>query len=132
MHNKKLIQDIVAQAQIEPHETVVELGAGKGGSSTYALAERAHKMIAVEYDERLVEELRQKAQSYPNLVIIQGDILKIRLPREKFVVVSQYPLCHYHSNFKNAPEQPLKWLPKGTVGGGKRGSQTLHLQICKR
>lgn len=123
MHNKKLIQDIVAQAQIEPHETVVELGAGKG-ALTYALAERAHKMIAVEYDERLVEELKQKAQSYPNLVIIQGDILKIRLPREKFVVVSNIPYA--------ITTPILKMLLNNPSSGFQRGLLVVEKGAAKR
>lgn len=123
MHNKQLIQDIVAQAQIEQHETVVDLGAGKG-AITQALAERAGKVIAVEYDARLIDRLKQKTQSCSNVKIIQGDILNIRLPREKFVVVSNIPYAITTATLKRLLNNPSSGFQRALLviekGAAKR------------
>lgn len=88
MHNKKLIKDIVDQAAIMKSDNVLELGAGKG-QLTGMLSQRASKVIAVEYDAKLVNHLRGKQLS--NLQLIQQDILKFRLPKHPFVLVSNIP-----------------------------------------
>lgn len=123
IHDKKLIRDIVAQAQIEPHETVLDLGAGKG-ALTFALAERAGKVIAVEYDARLVDRLRRKTRSFPNVKIIQDDILNIKLPGEKFVVVSNIPYAITTPVLKKLLNNPSSGFQRGLLvmekGAAKR------------
>jgi 23S rRNA (adenine-N6)-dimethyltransferase len=90
MHNKRLLREIVEQAKICSADTVLELGAGKGALTT-VLSERAGKVLAVEYDEKLVHVLKQKTMCFPNTKIIHDDILNIRLPKGAFVVVSNIP-----------------------------------------
>lgn len=88
MHNKKQIKEVINQVNIENTDTVLELGAGKG-ALTSILNQRAGKVIAVEYDSKFVEVLKQK--NLQNTKIIHQDILKIHLPNEKFIVVSNIP-----------------------------------------
>jgi 16S rRNA (adenine1518-N6/adenine1519-N6)-dimethyltransferase len=59
-------------------ETVVEIGPGKG-VLTSLLAAGAGKLIAIELDRVLAAQLRMKFAPYPNVEIIEGDILKIDL-----------------------------------------------------
>jgi 16S rRNA (adenine1518-N6/adenine1519-N6)-dimethyltransferase len=59
-------------------ETVVEIGPGKGVLTTI-LARNAFKLIAIELDRVLAAQLRMKYASWPNVEIIEGDILKIDL-----------------------------------------------------
>ena len=70
MHNKKLIAEIVNQANITREDTVLELGAGKG-ALTSVLSQRAGKVLAVEYDHELVDILKQKFPK-TNITIIHG------------------------------------------------------------
>lgn len=127
MHNKKLIQDIVEQAQIKQHETVLELGAGKG-ALTRALAERAGRVIAVEYDARLIDRLRWKTRSFPNVKIIQDDILNIKLPGEKFVAVSNIPYAITTPILKKLLNNPSSGFQRGLLvmekGAAKRFTST--------
>lgn len=55
---------------------VVEIGPGKG-ALTQTLAERAGRLIAIELDRMLATELRFKYSRYPNVEVLEGDILKI-------------------------------------------------------
>ncbi|PYX29414.1 MAG: ribosomal RNA small subunit methyltransferase A [Acidobacteria bacterium] len=58
--------------------TVLEIGPGRGALTTL-LAARARRVIAVELDRVLAAQLRMKFAIYPNVEIIEGDILKIEL-----------------------------------------------------
>lgn len=55
---------------------VVEIGPGKG-ALTDALARRAGRLIAIELDRMLATELRYKYSRFPNIEILEGDVLTI-------------------------------------------------------
>lgn len=73
--DRRLLRRIVEAAELEPTDLVLEVGPGLG-ALTYALAERAGRVIAVELDEHLVEILSHILADYPDVEIIQGDILQ--------------------------------------------------------
>ena len=58
--------------------TVLEIGPGRG-ALTSLLAARGRRIIAVELDRVMSAQLRMKFNTYPNVEIIEGDILKIEL-----------------------------------------------------
>lgn len=58
--------------------TVLEIGPGRG-ALTALLAARGRRIIAVELDRVMSAQLRMKFNTYPNVEIIEGDILKIEL-----------------------------------------------------
>jgi 16S rRNA (adenine1518-N6/adenine1519-N6)-dimethyltransferase len=58
--------------------TVVEIGPGRG-VLTGLLAAKAGKLIAIELDRVLAAQLRMKYAAWPNVEMIEGDILKIDL-----------------------------------------------------
>jgi 16S rRNA (adenine1518-N6/adenine1519-N6)-dimethyltransferase len=58
--------------------TVLEIGPGRG-ALTATLAARGRRIIAVELDRVMAAQLRMKFSTYPNVEIIEGDILKIEL-----------------------------------------------------
>jgi 16S rRNA (adenine1518-N6/adenine1519-N6)-dimethyltransferase len=57
-------------------KTVVEIGPGRG-ALTYILAERSHRLIAIELDRVLAAQLRMLFGRMGNVEIIEGDILSI-------------------------------------------------------
>jgi 16S rRNA (adenine1518-N6/adenine1519-N6)-dimethyltransferase len=67
---------IVAAAELEPHESVLEVGAGLG-TLTRALAAAAGRVVAVEIDRRLLEPLRGQLADYPNVQVVPGDIMAL-------------------------------------------------------
>jgi 16S rRNA (adenine1518-N6/adenine1519-N6)-dimethyltransferase len=58
--------------------TVLEIGPGRG-VLTSLLARRARRLIAIELDRVLAAQLRMKFALYPNVEIIEGDVLAIDL-----------------------------------------------------
>ena len=72
----EVIQDIIEYANIQPEDTVVEIGPGIG-FVTEQLVKYAKKVIVIELDEDAIKEL-QKLDA-PNLEIIHNDILKTDL-----------------------------------------------------
>ena len=55
---------------------VVEIGPGQG-ALTKTLAKRAGRLIAIELDRLMATELRYTYSRFPNVEILEGDILKI-------------------------------------------------------
>lgn len=67
------IADIIDFADIQPDDTIIEIGPGVG-FVTEQLVKHAKKVIAIELDEEAIKEL--KKLDAPNLEIIHNDILK--------------------------------------------------------
>ena len=85
------ISDIIDFADIQPEDTVVEIGPGVG-FVTEQLIKHAKQVIAIELDEEAVKEL-EKLEA-PNLKIIHNDILKqdlSKLSDGKIKVVANIP-----------------------------------------
>jgi len=76
------LRRVANAAEIRPEDVVLEIGAG-AGSLTRHLAARARRVIAVEIDPLLISLLRAALSSFPNVTLVQGDILA--LPVEDLV-----------------------------------------------
>lgn len=121
MHNKALVNDIVNLAHISETDLVLDLGAGKG-AITNVLSNRARKVLAVEYDQKFIKKLKQLEMK--NTVIIEQDILKISLPREHFIVVSNIPYAITTPIMKMLLNNPSSGFQRGVIvmekGAAKR------------
>ncbi len=73
--DQTIASDIVSSIDPTESDTVLEPGPGHG-TLTRLLQKKAGKVIAVEKDPILVRELAETFRDYPNIVIIEGDILK--------------------------------------------------------
>jgi 16S rRNA (adenine1518-N6/adenine1519-N6)-dimethyltransferase len=71
-----ILNKIVQTADIRREDTVLEVGPGLG-EMTLALARQSKKVIAVEIDTKLVEVVRRKTASCPNVEVVGNDILKV-------------------------------------------------------
>ena len=67
---------IITEARVTGEDTILEVGPGLG-VLTFPLAERAHKVIAIEKDRTLAGYLREEAGEGSNIEIIEGDALEI-------------------------------------------------------
>src|SRR4030042_2709368 len=74
--DRNILNKVVQTGQIGKEDVVLEIGPGLG-EMTLALAHQARSVIAIEIDRRLVEILKSKTKSHPNIEVLQGDILKI-------------------------------------------------------
>lgn len=71
-----VLDKIITAAGIGPEDCVLEIGPGIGTMTQY-LAEHARQVIAVEIDSNLIPILGETLNDYPNVTIINDDILKV-------------------------------------------------------
>lgn len=82
LKNPAVVDAIITKSRIAPTDIVLEVGPGTG-NLTVRLLQQAKKVIAVEFDRRMVREVlkRVEGQEYEHhLQVIQGDVLKVDLP----------------------------------------------------
>lgn len=72
------LDQILQAAEVDQDDVVLEIGAGLG-VLTCALAARARRVIAIEFDARLLPVLQWTTQSFSNVDIIRGDVLEMDL-----------------------------------------------------
>lgn len=75
-----LLNKIVASADIEKDDIVVEIGPG-AATLTYALAQQARHVLAIEIDQDLLPVIKETMLLQPNYTLILGDALKMDLDR---------------------------------------------------
>jgi 16S rRNA (adenine1518-N6/adenine1519-N6)-dimethyltransferase len=76
--DRRILGRIADALHLTGSETVLEIGPGRG-SLTDILAERAGRLIAIEYDRALAEMLRQRYQRRSNVLIAEADVLEVSL-----------------------------------------------------
>jgi 16S rRNA (adenine1518-N6/adenine1519-N6)-dimethyltransferase len=74
--DRNILNKVVRAAELEKGDVILEIGPGMG-EMTLALARQVNKVIAVEIDRELVKILKEKTADLPNIIVIEGDILKI-------------------------------------------------------
>ena len=76
-----VLDKIITAAQIREDDCVLEIGPGIGTMTQY-LAEHAAKVVAVEIDTNLIPILAETLKEYPNVTVINQDILKLDMNRQ--------------------------------------------------
>lgn len=88
------LASIAAAAEIQPTDTVLEIGPGLGSLTRY-LAVSAREVIAVELDADLIPPLEAVTKPYDNVQIVLGDILKLSpyklIQKPGYLVVANIP-----------------------------------------
>ncbi|KAF1779455.1 S-adenosyl-L-methionine-dependent methyltransferase [Phytophthora cactorum] len=77
-----IVTQIVAKAAIRGTDVCLEVGPGTG-NLTVKLLEQAKRVVAVEFDPRMVAELQKRIQHTEHinhLQIIHGDVMRVQLP----------------------------------------------------
>lgn len=74
--DQRVLDKIIAAADIGPDDCVLEIGPGIG-TLTRCLAEAAGQVIAVEIDKNLIPILSDVLSEYNNITVINEDILKV-------------------------------------------------------
>ena len=78
LNDRRILGRIADALQIEGHETVLEIGPGRG-ALTDILADRAGRLIAIEYDRALAALLRERYARRGNVLIAESDVLQVSL-----------------------------------------------------
>ena len=93
--DNSVLQQILSAAELTADDIVIEVGPGLG-ILTRELARRVKRVIAVELDDTLAELLRRELSPFPNVTIVNEDILKIDpsdlvSETERYKVVANLP-----------------------------------------
>lgn len=112
LHDTDSLNAIVAAADVQPTDTVLEIGPGPG-TLTEKLVEQAQQVIAVEFDADLAKELPTRVPAQ-NLQVVSQDILQFDLTSlpPNYKVVANIPyyltsnllrvLCESSNHFSKA------------------------------
>jgi len=84
------LNNIVAAAEIDKDDLIVEIGPGLG-VMTQELAKKAKKVIAVELDEEIIPILKETTKQFDNIEIKNQDVLKFQAPEEDYKIVANIP-----------------------------------------
>jgi 16S rRNA (adenine1518-N6/adenine1519-N6)-dimethyltransferase len=94
LQDSSALEAIVHAAEIEPADTVLEIGPGLGSLTRY-LAVSAKTVVAVELDERLIPPLGAILTPYSNTRIVHGNILDLHADElvgsDEYIVVANIP-----------------------------------------
>ena len=90
----EIVDEIARISEIEPGESILEIGAGIG-TLTQGLLESGGNVTAIEIDKKLIPVLNETLEGYENFRLIHGDVLKLDLreimQNQSFKVISNLP-----------------------------------------
>jgi 16S rRNA (adenine1518-N6/adenine1519-N6)-dimethyltransferase len=120
------LQKVIQAADISPNDVILEIGPGLG-SLTRHLAIRARYVVAVELDQRLFPVLQQILSPFPNICLLQGDILQQNqaelIGTSAYLVVANIPYYITSAVIRHLLEPELK--PRRIV-------LTVQIEVAKR
>jgi len=76
LRDQRTIHRIIEALAPKPDETIVEIGPGTG-ALTSVLVERAGRLIAIEFDNKLTPLLNERFGSLPNFKLLMADALAV-------------------------------------------------------
>jgi 16S rRNA (adenine1518-N6/adenine1519-N6)-dimethyltransferase len=76
--DRRILGRIADALRLEGHETVLEIGPGRG-ALTDILADRAARLVAIEYDRALAAMLRERYARRGNVIVAEADVLEVSL-----------------------------------------------------
>ena len=88
LNDAKVLEQIVAAAELGPTDTVLEVGPGRGALTAPLLATPLAALAAVELDRDLQQGLQQRFGADPRFVLVSGDVLRVQLPAATKVVAN--------------------------------------------
>jgi 16S rRNA A1518/A1519 N6-dimethyltransferase RsmA/KsgA/DIM1 with predicted DNA glycosylase/AP lyase activity len=116
LHDRDMLAAIALEANIQPGDTVLEIGPGLGTLTSRLLA-RAGRVIAVEFDKDLARKLPAQFPG-KNLEVINQDILQFdttKLPQDYKAVanVPYYITSKIIQLLSESPNPPIIFLNSG-------------------
>ncbi|MFZ4803191.1 MAG: 16S rRNA (adenine(1518)-N(6)/adenine(1519)-N(6))-dimethyltransferase RsmA [Synechococcus lacustris] len=88
LKDASVLDRIAAAAELEPGDTLLEIGPGRGALTERLLKSPIEQLHAVELDRDLVQGLRQQFGHDQRFLLLEGDALAIPLPPARKVVAN--------------------------------------------
>jgi len=121
-----ILDKILRIADVGANDSVLEIGAGLG-HLTAVLAQSAREVTAVEIDSRFIPVLEELLASFPNVRLVQGDILQLDpkdlVKTSDYLVVANIPYYITSRIIRNLLESEL--VPRSIV-------LTIQHEVAKR
>jgi 16S rRNA (adenine1518-N6/adenine1519-N6)-dimethyltransferase len=76
--DNNIIDKIIHSADINPQDSVLEIGPGRGALTEY-LARKAGRLVLIEYDHALAAALKERYADDPRVTVVDADILAVDL-----------------------------------------------------
>ena len=90
--DEAVMERMASYADLNFEDTVLDIGAGLG-FLTEVLAERCRRVVAVEVDPRLVRILKRRLRGRKNVIVLEGNILRMDLPPfDKVIATPPYSI----------------------------------------
>ena len=89
LEDETVIDAIIDAADLQPHDTVVEVGPGRG-ALTGRLVEGAGRVLLLEYDQELADSLAEKYDSIPNVRVMHADAREFGSDSDPWLVENDY------------------------------------------
>ncbi len=90
LRSPRLVNKLIGHSTIKKSDTVLDIGAGSGIISA-TLASRSARVIAYEYDSRLVSKLRANLARFSNVTVAEKDFLSADLPDGPYKIFANIP-----------------------------------------
>jgi 16S rRNA (adenine1518-N6/adenine1519-N6)-dimethyltransferase len=92
LFDTNIIRKIIKCSGLAPGDTVVEIGPGLG-TLTKLLSDNAKEVIAIEFDRKLIDRLKENLSEKENVKVVRADALKFPFDtiKKKFRVVANIP-----------------------------------------
>ncbi len=116
-----MVKGLVARSSITGDDVVYDIGAGSGIISS-ALAPVAKKVIAIEYDQRIAQILRDNVAQFKNVEVRMGDFLNLPLPKTAYKIFANPPF-HISSAIVRRCINP---------GGGALAPEAMYLIVQRQ
>ncbi len=112
LEDESALEKVVAAAELQPTDTVLEIGPGLG-SLTRHLARATQRVIAVEIDSGLLPPLEEVLRPYDNVDVILADILRLDLAKVEglapgYIVVANIPYYITSAIVRHLVEAPVR------------------------
>ena len=105
LRSQALAASLIAESNIQPGDTVIEIGAGLG-TLTRELACLCSRVVAVEVDVRLVQGLRAEFGVNAGVSLVHADFLTFPLPAEDYKVFGNIPFGRTAEIVRTLVESP--------------------------
>lgn len=146
LFDPNILRKIIDHSGVSQDDTVVEVGPGLG-PLTKLLSERVKKVIAIEFDKKLISRLKDNLAGRDNIVVVNADALKYPYDTitGPFKVVANIPyyittplifrLLEFRAMVTSMTLLMQKEVAKRIVaspGGGDYGVLSISLQFCTK
>ena len=124
LNDPNVARKIVDALRIEPGDTVIEIGPGRGALTGFLMESQAARVIAVEKDSRLAPEL---ARNWPGLTVVNADALAFAWER-----LARLAPVRVVGNLPYNVASPIMWDLAWRCPGFVRAVFMVQLEVAER